>query len=188
MANIRLFVAVEISEEVRHAVAKKIEALREIAKHSRFVSAEKLHLTLQFLGWVDDSKVTAITEAVDRAARAGQPLTLHYEGGGAFGSKKSPRVLWVGVSGDLNPLRTVQRAVELELQPLGFEPEKREYSPHLTLARAKQLRGDRELVKAVEALQGVTFGDTRVKELILMQSLAVKGGSEYRPLHRAKLG
>jgi 2'-5' RNA ligase len=181
--SLRLFVAVEVSDAVRDAVAQRLTALKVAAPNSRFVKPEKLHLTLQFLGKVEQAQLDAIITAIDTAATEVKPFQLGYSGGGSFGA----RVLWIGVTGELEALKALQQAVQSRLAKLGFEPEHREYSPHLTLARAKSLRGDKALKGAVELLSDFDVAPATVTRIVLMQSMQNKEGGEYRVLHSAAL-
>lgn len=180
----RLFIAVEVSDRVREAVAKLLPDLQAAAPHSRFVRPQKLHLTLQFLGSVEPAKAEALNQAMADAARGQPKLKLSYRGGGAFGKPSSPKVLWIGVEGEVEKLKAIQKSLEQALKPQGFEPEHRDYSPHLTLARAKSMRGDRQLTACVAKLQTFEVSDDVVARVILMESHQ----GEYRVLHAASLG
>ncbi|MFL5321037.1 MAG: RNA 2',3'-cyclic phosphodiesterase, partial [Myxococcaceae bacterium] len=118
----RLFVAVEIEDDQKRRIGEQIESLEALAPKAKFVRAEKLHLTLQFLGHVDAEKVPEIEAAIDRGTSGHAAHTLALKGGGAFGSKKAPRVLWIGVEGELEPLGALQSSISKELEKLGFEP------------------------------------------------------------------
>ena len=179
----RLFIAVEVSEKVRDAVARILRDLKETARHSRFVKPEKLHLTLQFLGLVEADKLEPIKRSIDEATTNETKLTLAYRRGGAFGRPSAPKVLWIGVEGEVPKLAAIQKKIEQALKPQGFEPEHRDYSPHLTLARAKSFKGDRELAACIPKLETFEVQNDEVKRVVLMES--IKG--EYRVIHAADL-
>jgi RNA 2',3'-cyclic 3'-phosphodiesterase len=170
----RLFVAVTLGEAIEAAASAGIQRLKGLAPRARWVPAANLHLTLHFLGEVEAERLPALKEALERVGPAHAPLVLTLEGGGAFGSPSHPRVLWAGVSGETKALGALQADVVEALRPLGFEPEHRDYAAHLTLARAKLPRGERELAECVRALQGEKWGEARVDRLVLFESLGGK--------------
>jgi 2'-5' RNA ligase len=170
----RLFVAVTLGEIIETQATTAIARLKGLAPRARWVLPTNLHLTLSFLGDVEAERVPPLSEALGRVGPLHAPLVLTIEGGGGFGSPGHPRVLWAGVGGDTKALGALQADVAEALKPLGFEPEHREYTAHLTLARAKIPRGDRELAECVRALQGEKWGEARVDRLILFESLKGK--------------
>jgi 2'-5' RNA ligase len=173
----RLFVAVTLGEGIESQAVSAIPKLKALAPRARWVPPTNLHLTLSFLGDVEAGRVPALSEALTRVGTAHAPLVLTIEGGGGFGSPGHPRVLWAGVGGDTKALGALQADVAEALKPLGFEPERREYTAHLTLARAKVPRGDRELAECVRALHDAKWGEARVDRLVLFESL---GGKYHR--------
>lgn len=184
----RLFVAVELGEEVLQHVEEQVEKLRRRAPDAKWVDPHKMHVTLVFLGQTDEARAGEVGEAVRAAAAGHEPLTISVESGGGFGTKKAPRVLWIGLAGEVEALGRVQQDVAGRMAALGFEMEERPFKPHLTLARAREQRGDPALARCVEALEGRRFGEARVGELILFESKLSPKGAQYTPLVRAPLG
>lgn len=184
----RLFVAVDPDEAVRQALAAILEALRPLAPDAKWAKPEGMHLTLAFLGEVADATVPAVKEAVERAARGSAPLHLSAKGGGSFGARSHPRVLWVGLEGDVEPLGSLKSTLEAALVPSGYQPDPRPFSPHLTLARSRLPRGDRDLATCAADLALADLGGFVAEELILYRSHLSPKGSRYEVLVRAKLG
>ncbi|WNG61395.1 RNA 2',3'-cyclic phosphodiesterase [Archangium gephyra] len=180
----RIFVAVSLGQGIESQVSAALPRLKALAPHARWVPAANLHLTLSFLGEVEAERVSAVRDVLTRVGPAHAPLVLRIEGGGGFGSSAHPRVLWAGVSGDTQALGALQADVAEGLKPLGFEPEHREYAAHLTLARAKMPRGDRQLAECVHVLQGEKWGEAQVDRLLLFESL----GGGYHPRAEVPLG
>ncbi len=181
----RLFVAVTLGGSIESEATSTIQRLKDLAPRARWVPPTNLHLTLFFLGEVNAERLPLVREALSRVGPGHAPLVLTIEGGGGFGSPAHPRVLWAGVGGETKALSALQADVSEALRPLGFEPEHREYTAHLTLARAKVPRGDRELAECVRALQGAKWGEARVDRLILFESLGGKYHSRAEvPLSR----
>jgi 2'-5' RNA ligase len=170
----RLFVAVTLGSAIESSAASEIPRLKGLAPRARWVPPTHLHLTLSFLGEVDAEKAAAVKEALASVGPSHAPLRLTIEGGGAFGAPAHPRVLWAGVGGDTRALGALQADVAAAVKPLGFEPEHREYTAHLTLARARVPRGDRELAECARALKDAKWGEARVDRLVLFESLGGK--------------
>jgi 2'-5' RNA ligase len=182
----RLFTAVTLGPTIEARTTAELQRLRTVAPQVRFVKAEGVHLTLVFLGDVEEARLPSLREALEPVGPRHAPFVLSVGGGGSFGSPSRPRVLWADVRGETEALKALHADTAAALQPLGFEPERREYTAHLTLARAKDPRGDPALRRCVEALEGTDFGEGRVDRLVLFES---RGGHYHSllevPLTRA---
>lgn len=183
----RLFIAIEVPDEVRTAARNLIEQLKKSAPDAKWVSPDKMHLTLAFLGEVSEDAVEAVQHAIEMTARAHLAFDLRMRGGGGFGGRRHPRVLWLGTEGDVDRLAAVQATLVQNLVPTGFEPDSRPFKAHLTLARAREQRGDPELARAAERLAAVDFGGFHVDRLVLIHSETGPKGSKYTPLFYAAL-
>ncbi|TMV45405.1 RNA 2',3'-cyclic phosphodiesterase [Paenibacillus mesophilus] len=131
----RLFVAVPIPAELKAKAGATVNGLKRQLPFKKWVHPDDLHITLKFIGEVAPSAVPAIETALARIAARSNPFALQLSGAGTFGAPQAPRVLWAGLGGKLQPLKSLQADVESELAGLGYEPENRPYSPHITLAR-----------------------------------------------------
>lgn len=182
---LRLFVAVEVAPEPREAIRRLQGDLkgRDLAG-LRWVRPEGIHLTLKFLGETPATSVPAINAAVEAATRGMSGFRLALGRTGTFGSRRSPRVLWLDITGDVERLRQLQAAVERALTEAGFPPEERRFSPHLTLARVPQPArpgtGD-SISRALEAVS-VPHSEFDVGEVVLMRSTLQPGGAVYERL------
>lgn len=184
----RLFVAIELPERVKEALAREASALSRKAPHARWVKPEGMHLTLAFLGEQPEENLAAIKQALVRVCARHSKLELEIKGGGGFGSSKHPRVMWVGVEGQLEKLSRLQEELSAELEPLGYVPEKRAFRPHLTLARAKELKGDEKLAWCAAQLGEFDAGKLSVSGVELFQSHLSPKGARYTSLCQAPLG
>lgn len=190
--NRRLFVALDPPEPVRRRIAAAVAALRRSAGHAadevRWTAVETLHLTVQFLGAVPEERIPEIDGAVRAAAAASRPLQLELRGAGGFPNARRPRVVWLGLAGEVAPLAALAEDLGRRLTPLGFQPEARPFSPHLTVGRARDGRGAGGLGGALaEAAQGEGIG-WRAAELVLFESHLEPGGARHEALLRAPLG
>jgi len=182
----RLFIAIEIDDDVRQRLAEAQRLLAAAPCKVKWVEPRNLHLTLKFLGEVPDHHAGAIADAMTRAARDAKPFEMKVAGVGTFPPKGVPRVVWAGA--EAVQVRPLQQRLEAALEALGHEREKRAFHPHLTLGRVKGREGSRELRALMERLEARDFGTCRVGEVVLMQSTLSPAGPTYSPLHHAPLG
>ena len=192
MAKIRAFVAVDISQAARDALAEVSHRLQERGVSGvRWVRPEGVHLTLKFLGDIDPTLVDGILEALERACRGIGPLRLAISGVGAFPNLANPRVLWVGLKGELESLGELQGRIDREVSVAGGLPlEERPFSPHLTLGRLRDSVSREERRRAGEAATEVGVdGDVSwdVEDVNLIRSTLTPSGATYEVLGSRKL-
>jgi len=169
----RLFVAIDLPNEVRDAVAGI--AGRELVG-ARLVPREQLHLTLRFIGDADEAQYHAIKKALDRAKVAVFSLTL--KDVGHFPPGRRPRVLWVGME-ESAPLRVLQQEVELALVGAGVPPEERGFSPHITIARLKETPPGK-IMALEEKYHQFSAGPFSVEEFYLYSSTFTREGAVHK--------
>ena len=170
MAEIRAFIAIELPESVRAQLGRIQGQLKPGHEGVvRWVDPKGVHLTLKFLGNIAESQVPAVADAVRGAAKVGR-FPVEVGRPGAFPSLQAPRVVWVGVGGDLEKLAALQRAIDGALARLGFPPENRPFSPHLTLGRVRETAS-----KAERRALGEAVGHLRIEALtpVEMDSVSV---------------
>lgn len=193
MASIRTFIAIELPPEVLAALEQVQAQLRrgEGGAAGRWVSRESIHLTLKFLGDVPSERLEEVYRAVARAAAAHVPFTLQVVGTGCFPNPRRPRVIWAGVREETGQLLALQRAVERELQRLGFPKEERPFTPHLTLARVREGADPRQAAALGQAAAQSQMGEVaqmRVERVSVMRSDLQPSGAVYHELYAAPLG
>ncbi len=190
--NLRLFVAIQPPEAVRRRLAATAGALRQASgRHGdgiRWVAPERLHLTLQFLGAVPEDRLEAIRAAIAEVGAAGRPFRLEVRGAGGFPSARRPRVIFAGVSGELDALGALADALGRSLAPLGLPPGPRPLTPHVTLGRSRDGRGAPGLGGAIAGAAPDGPVPWRVEEMALFRSRTGPEGPRYEALHRAALG
>lgn len=182
---IRTFIAIELPEALRdYLSAVGLELGRQLPNKSvRWVKPAQMHLTLRFLGDTLASQMEPLVNTLRDSLTAQTAFTLKLGQLGAFPSRKRPRVIWVGVRGDLSRLRQVHQGVETAVSSLGFAPNRRSFNPHLTLGRVKQFEKikNRRWGGRIEPLP---FGVTAIH---LIQSELTPHGPRYTTLRAFEL-
>lgn len=184
----RTFIAVELTPAVRRplvAVLTELAAQRGDVKWSR---STQLHITLKFLGEVRDEMLATVCVAVQQAAASVAPFALRLAGLGVFPAAANPRVLWAGVEDPGEGCRRWVAAADVLFDTLGFRPETRRYSPHVTLARARSSAGAAVLRRILEAPPALVTPSMDAREVVVYESVLAPGGPEYKVLARAALG
>lgn len=185
MEKIRAFIAIELPEEVK-AQLRKLQEKLKVGKEEavKWAEPEGIHLTLKFLGNITREKIEELSRTISPVVREVRPFTLQPEGLGAFPNLRTPRVVWVGVSGDLEVLLALQEQLEQALSKLGFKREKG-FSPHLTLGRVREKAPHRirELLgREIGELEVPEMAHFRVTNISLMRSTLTPSGALYTRL------
>lgn len=178
---IRAFVAVDLEPQTVQKIADAIDRLRPRIPGIRWVAHGNFHLTLKFLGDIDEAKVEPIAAVLEHDLCPFSSFTINAKGLGVFPDLKRPRILWVGLRGEA--LSALASIVEKALMPLGFAAEKRAFTPHLTIGRWREFKGSpQQLGDEMANWQTHEFGPTNVTEVILFQSVLKPEGAVYHPL------
>ena len=185
---VRAFLAIELPNVLRPGLAQVQGELKRSHADVRWVQVGNIHLTLKFFGNVPDDEIEALAQAAREAAAEVAPLQLQATSAGAFPSALAPRVVWLGLGGDLVPLTQLFYRLEKAFAARGYPPEGRAFNPHLTLGRVKSPANRDKLARLLTKLPPVDWPPFEVKELILFQSVLSPKGSTYTPLKVIKLG
>lgn len=189
----RLFVALDLSSEIRARIVTLIEGLRGFAPDLRWASAASLHLTLKFIG--ESDQLDAIRESLQTIHSPA--VELAFRGAGFFPTPRSPRVFWIGIESD-ERLAALARGIDEALAPLGIAREAHAFTPHITLARSGSGRpqpqaGDAPnsrfavLQKRLAAMPPLDLGTMTAREFFLYQSKTAPTGAVYTKLARFEL-
>lgn len=163
-------------------LAQASESLRARPRRVSWTPPGNFHVTLRFLGAVDESRVAEIAEALREAVVRQPPFTLAVGGLGAFPSLARPRVIWAGIQAGAEGVAALARAVEGALVPLGFPAATRPYSAHVTLGRVREARADPALARALARAAAEPLGEARVERVVLMRSELSPRGARYTEL------
>lgn len=181
----RTFLALELPDAVRSTLRRRIERLARIIPEVRWADPAGLHVTLAFLGELEDIELEAATQAAATVAGLHAPFSLRLAGLGTFGSARSPRVIWVGLAGEKARLLALQAAVVDDLAACGFPREDRPFSPHLTLARIKKPLTD-DALATLARVQHEPPPDAswRADAISVMKSELLRPAARYTALSR----
>lgn len=179
---IRSFIAIELPDEIRHALAEVQKNLRRDVGGIRWVEPGSIHLTLKFLGDIPAEQIQPIAAAAMGVVQDEPPLGLGVSGLGAFPNPRRPRVIWVGIEGDVERLGRLQTRLEEALGPLGFPREERAFRPHLTVGRVKDPRRPPDLTRALADVTVPRCNSFDVREILLYKSDLRPTGAIYTKL------
>ena len=181
--TIRTFLAIELPEEVRNEIAG---IQRRLKKNIRgvitWVRPERIHLTLKFFGNISGDDVVNISRVVENSVAGVKPLSLSIKAVGVFPDVMRPRVIWVGINGDVVPLSNLHKVMDHGFQDYGFKREERPFRPHLTLGRIKSPKGMVGLATVVEGGGDYVAGQFQAGGLTLFKSDLTSGGAIYTKL------
>lgn len=193
----RIFVGVDLQEAIRDKMATFLAGVSGFAPEARWVRAESLHVTLKFIGEQKPEQVEAIQQRLRTIS--GSEVEIRFAGYGFFPSPRAPRVFWIGIQAG-PALAQLAAAVDSATAELGVPREERDYSPHLTLARAGRRSGDPKwrkgdgpnpvfgvLQKRLAQMGEIEFGTMTANKFILYQSQLSPAGSKYVKLERFAL-
>jgi 2'-5' RNA ligase len=190
--QIRSFIAIELPSELKAILSSFQNEMVSVGGSSvKWVSPDSIHITLKFLGNILTEKVQSISLAIEQACTGVEPFTLEMGELGGFPNLQQPRVLWLGLHGDIERVKSLQMSIDNNLAKLGFDKEKREFTPHITLARMRDKASMVDRRKFGERVTNESF-DFRyridVENINLMRSQLFPTGAVYSYLAKLKLG
>jgi 2'-5' RNA ligase len=178
---VRAFIAVDLEPHVIEKICRAIGDLKPLLPGVRWVAPKNFHLTIKFLGDIDETRIDEIGAALADTICPFPRLIINAKGLGVFPDLRRPRILWVGLVG--STLTTLAERVESALQPLGFAVEPRPFTPHLTIGRWRQYdRPPKSLGEELVRWRVHEFGESVVDQVILYQSVLKPEGAIYQAL------
>lgn len=188
MARVRTFVAVEVDPAIRANAVALQKAIAKGGAAVKWVEPANLHVTVVFLGEVDDRGLVDVCRAVKTAAARTAPFALRVAGVGAFPSARRPKTVWAGVTDGATELAGLHAALEDALTATGvYRREERAYTPHLTLGRVGDEADGQTVAAELPKHLGWSGGHTFVDEVVIFSSELRRTGPEYAPLGRFAL-
>jgi len=188
LREMRVFIAVELTESIKEELAQLQESLRGTGDKIKWVDSSLIHLTLKFLGEIREEGLKKVLQASREVAAKFASFKIKIKGTGVFPDSPSPRVIWVGIEGGENNLETLARQLEEELARQGFVKERRKWVPHLTLGRVKVLKKKGKLRDLVLKYKGIEGGEMEIRNISVIESRLTPKGSIYTLLERIPLG
>jgi 2'-5' RNA ligase len=186
----RIFIAIELPQEIKVALGRLQQELKKAGADVKWVETENIHLTLKFLGEVDEEKLENIKQALEEVASGNQQFKIRLASCGAFPKIISPRVIWVGIDQGDKETKMIASGLEEKLAALGFAKEERPFSSHITIARTRSGLNRLKLVQELEKAQS-HFGGKNLEftagKLTLFKSTLKPTGPVYQALHEANL-
>jgi len=183
MEQVRSFIAIELPDELKLGLAQ-LEAQLKMSKPPwvKWVNPYSIHLTLKFLGSIAVDRISEITKAMEEAIQGIPPFRLEVKDLGVFPNLRRVQVVWVGISGEVDKLSQLQQHLESNLARLGFAPETRPFTPHLTLARLRNQASSGERQSFGQLIAITRFETTytiKVDAISLMRSQLTREGAIY---------
>ncbi len=186
----RAFIAIELPQKIRDFLGRIQEQLETSGADVKWVKPENIHLTLKFLGEIDDKKMSGVSEILDAVAKDKDSFQIRISSLGAFPSTNSPRVIWVGISRGDAETKAIAKELEEKIAQIGIPKEDRPFSSHITIGRTRSTLRREKLVRGLQDLQDnaekedLTFNATKIT---LFKSTLTPKGPVYEVLHNASL-
>lgn len=186
--KIRAFLAFDIPEDVKKRLSNIIADFQGKEKGVRWVSQDRMHVTLKFFGGVEEDLLLGdISARVESAVSGYGASKLTCQGIGVFPNWKYPRVFWAGFAGETEKVMNLQKGIEVALSSFDLHEDERGFRVHLTLGRVRGRLKNSPITDLAEKLGPVEFGTVVVDKLILYKSVLTKNGPVYTPLKEFKL-
>ena len=183
----RCFIAISLPDERKAEISGIQERMKTAGADLSWTRQEGMHLTLKFLGEVEEKRIPKIERSLDMAVDGITTFTLSVSGMGIFPDLRSPRVVWIGLKEEGNNLIKLHKGVEEELKKIGFPSEERRFTPHITLGRIRSNRNIEKLLKLIDAEKGIDTGGFEVSEIHLIKSELKPSGAVYTELYSVML-
>lgn len=184
---IRAFIAVEIDPPNKQKLSELISLLKKTDTDVKWVNENQMHLTLKFLGDIEETKVGGVSRALESIIKDFKKFTISFSKIGAFPNINKPRVIWIGIDEGKDTLKLLADKIDSELGKIGFEKEKREFKSHLTLGRVRSIKNISELADLIQKTDFQSQDKIKISSLILFQSTLTPKGAIYAPLAEIRL-
>ncbi len=182
MTAVRTFIAINLDGSLHNTLTEVVERFASSKASVRWVAPENTHLTLKFLGGVDEKMLPEVYAACERAAEGFGPIDLEMKAVGCFPGMKRPKVVWLGIEKGTEEVKKLQQKVEGELEHVGFPREDREFKAHLTIGRVKGRQGISNLCRLLEEERNIFIGSMRADKISVMKSKTHSSGPVYTEL------
>ena len=182
MAQVRAFIAILLDGSLHNTLTEVVEKFASSKASVKWVAPENTHVTLKFLGNVDEESLPDVFAACERAAEGVGPMELEMKAVGCFPDMNRPRIVWLGIEKGAEQVEHLQEKVEDELERIGFKREERGFTAHLTIGRVKSRKGISNLCRLLEEDRNVFIGSMRADKISVMKSKTLPTGAVYTEL------
>jgi 2'-5' RNA ligase len=182
----RCFISIEIPSEIKSALIELQNDLRIAEADVAWTNPDNVHLTLKFLGEIDKKLISEVEKVCLETIADMRPFKLSINGTGVFPNTRHPRVLWVGLGGEIESLERLQEQLDERLAGIGFDNEEKDFQPHLTVGRIRSNKNLRELLTRSDSYTLPAFSFV-VQEIVLMKSDLLPSGACYTELAKARM-
>lgn len=182
MPSIRAFIAVDIDDKTKQKISELISNLKKSGADAKWITEGQTHLTLKFMGNIDENGVQKISDIISDISNDFEPFKINFSGIGGFPNLNHPSVIWLGIENGSEHLKRLNGAVETALEKIGFKKGDRPFKPHLTLARIRSDKNIRNLIKSIgEMNSDLDLKNTvEIDKLTLFQSVLNPKGAIYK--------
>lgn len=187
MNTIRAFIAVEIDLQTKQKISNLVSSLEKSNADVKWITKEQMHLTLKFLGNVEQSKIQEISNVLKSIADNFKPFSISLSNIGGFPNLDHPRVIWVAINKNAGILKNIAEKIDLELEKSGLKKDSREFKSHLTLGRVRSSKNMAALIKLIKETAFSSENDFNITKLILFRSALTPKGATYTVLSKNKL-
>ena len=177
--KIRAFIAIKLPDEIVAAIRKVQDQIKSSGVKIRWVRPENIHLTLKFLGDINERDIDQIHTAMIDAVKGYSPISLSGKGVGVFPNLRRPKVMWVGLGGESGRLIQLQETLDSQLKKIGFSKEKRAFKGHLTMGRVKGRIDTKKLTAILQEMSEFESEPFSAGEIVLFQSDLRPSGAVY---------
>ena len=185
--SLRCFIAIDIPEPIKRELGDISDLLKKYDVDIKWVPVSTIHLTVKFLGKTPEILLQKIQESLFNVVLSYNPFYIKIYGVGVFPDRRHPRVVWIGTE-ESAALKQLTVDIESSMASLGFQKEKKDFSPHLTLGRVRSQRGMIQLLHELDNFRDRDFGNMSVDHILLMKSELKSTGAEYSRLCAIPLG
>ena len=148
----------------------------------RWIREDGIHITLKFLGEVDEGKVKQVTSALETISSLHSAVRILISGLGTFPEKGRPRIIWLGAREETGHLKGLVEGIEKEMEKIGFEKETRYFKPHVTIGRVKRYRDPGKGFFMKQEHREISFGSFQAEQIVLMKSTLLPDGARYEKI------
>ncbi|MGL4424265.1 MAG: RNA 2',3'-cyclic phosphodiesterase [Gemmataceae bacterium] len=188
MARTRTFLGIDIGPTTRSAITRAQSHLARTGAQVKWARPTNLHITLAFLGDIDDTDLAAVCRLAQQVARRTEPFRLSFQGLSAFPNTRRPKTIWVGLADGLEPLQEFCSILAEPLAAMGFRQDDRPFTPHITLGRVSDEASADLLAELLPDYAETPFGQVDLEELLVYNSLSRGGERDYTIVGRGLLG